>query len=185
MIGGYWEGKLVCFNVETMSLAAVYCSHFGTVTALAVEESFEDFLVTGSCTGEIGRWKINEKDNSLKLIECKQFHSSPITSVSVNHELRVFGAADKEGRLLILNLFSGELIQEFQTKSCSSLGFLAILAGPLPVIAVFDEEKKALLSFGVNGQLISKRKCSFSSVCSYSVQKDANFNDILVLLFSF
>ncbi len=64
MAGGYWDGRLSLFSTDSDSLLETYFYHSDTITAIASDHK-ENFLITGSKSGECIVWKISPELTKL------------------------------------------------------------------------------------------------------------------------
>lgn len=184
IVGGYWEGKLALFSAESLNLVKVFQQHMDTVTCLAVDPINEDILITGGRNGELIRWVLDERDPFLLVKEAVWDHTDIVTEIAISHELRVFASSSMDGTALVYNLYTGQLMRQFNHPDFHGFSHVSLSVSPLPLILLFSKKTKEFLAFSINGQFLSKKRVEFEQVLSRSIQKDQSFDDILVFYLS-
>lgn len=180
LVGGYWEGNMALFSLESLSLIKVYCQHFDTVSCLSIDFLKEDTLVAGSRNGEVSRWGLDEKEPFLVHKETLWDHTGMVTDIAVSHELRVFATASLDGTAFVYNIYTGKLMKQLTHPELLGFSHVSLCCSPLAVIVLFVKNTKEFLVYSINGQLLAAKNVEFGQILSRIIQKDQNFNDILV-----
>lgn len=188
ILGGYWEGKLALFCLETCKLLSIYQQHLDTVTSLAVQSPEEEIILTGSRDGEVICWTMApDKEPRLVYKESHWDHNGPVSHVAVSSNLRVFASCSSDGMVFVYGLFRGGMgpIHQFSIGNSSPVWHVSIVSAPLACLLLFHgKHQKELACISINGQLLVQKRMHFSQITSWLVEPDEHFNELVVSNFS-
>lgn len=112
MLGGYWDGRLILLNSESDIPLEIYQHHSETITVIE-EDPKENFLITGSKSGECIYWRITP-EYKLQIKYTFYDHEEEVLSCFISREMKLFATAAKNGKIFIYNLVSGLLMKSFK-----------------------------------------------------------------------
>lgn len=133
----------------------------------------ERFMFSGSKTGSVFIYKVNEIQWTLHLII--HDHSQEIRSIAISNTLNVLVTSSLDGYVNLYTLPEAKMFRSLSNRGPIDNVFLS--AYPIPCVLTYSD--KSLITYAINGQLIH---CEIEehAILSPIVFTDINFNDFLV-----
>lgn len=87
-------------------------AHTDTITAIATDYK-ENFLITGSYTGDVVVWKISLEQFKLSIRFHYFDHEAPVSTIKTSHDMRLLATASEDHTVNLYNIICGELLRTF------------------------------------------------------------------------
>jgi WD40 repeat protein len=179
VVGGCWDGRLTMYATDTDNVIDVYTHHADTVTSIAADNK-ENFLITGSKSGECILWKISPEHNKLTVKFHFYDHDDMITSFYISNDLRLFASASLDGKINLYNFIIGQLVRTIHHPVNMPIHSVVLTSSPLPAIVFFSNEDRVLYSYSINGRLLESLSDDSIHITSPTILKDLNFLEVLI-----
>ncbi|KAL4509991.1 hypothetical protein ABPG72_010184 [Tetrahymena utriculariae] len=178
ILGGLWDGIIKLVQIDTNQEVESYQMHNDTVTYMT-SDSKENFLITGTKSGEVIVWKINS-EMKLSVRYIINDHRDRITQIKISKDLLVFATASEDSTINIYNLISGQFYRTFFHPNNLSIDNVLISYQPLPCIVFYSNQDRTLYSYSINGQFLAKATEEFLQITSSIIIRDNNFSEIII-----
>lgn len=175
IIGGYDGGFINVVFHEDMKRTQLIKITDNTITAMAC---FRSSILVGTCRGEVFVFYING-EFGFKCVEKKYDHYDKINGIFVSPDDNMFITCSEDGRMLLYNLFSYQLIRSLKNPNNSPVLYALLSGAPLFSIVFFSKGDGKVYSYSINGQFLSGVE---DNECLYEprVVKDSANLDTLV-----
>ena len=121
-----------------------------TITALAC---FRSSILVGTCRGEVFIFNINY-EFGFKSVEKKFDHYDKINGIFVSSDDNMFITCSEDGRMLLYNLYSYQLIRSLKNPNNSPVLYALLSGAPLFSIVFFSKGDSKVYSYSINGQFL-------------------------------
>ena len=151
IIGGYDGGFINVVFPDDMKRTQLIKITDHTITALAC---FKSSILVGTCRGEVFIFNINN-DFGFKSIEKKYDHYDKINGIFVSSDDNMFITCSEDGRMLLYNLYSYQLIRSLKNPNNSPVLYALLSGAPLFSIVFFSKGDGRVYSYSINGQYLN------------------------------
>ena len=147
--GGYLDGLMMLTDFEENCSEKFYNLNDKSPVTSIVMNKDENLSIVGNNIGIIYVYEVKDKNWDLKKIV--QYHSKEIKKLFISEELNAFSSCSKDCFVNIYSLPTCTLIHSIEIEEPE---FVLLSGRPLPIIIIYSNKLKKLLTYGVNGHFI-------------------------------